>query len=69
MTDRMEQTMDDTALDEALALLAADVRENSPRPGPDLMARVLADAAATVPRLIVRLMRRSTSNNWVRSTP
>jgi len=32
-------------LDAALAGLAADVRANTPRPGPDLIARVLADAA------------------------
>ena len=36
-------------IDAALAGLVRDVERNAPRPGPDLVARVLADAAATVP--------------------
>ena len=36
-------------VDDALAQLANEVKANSPRPGTDLMARVLADAAAISP--------------------
>lgn len=43
MTDRLANE-----LDAALAELAADVAERTPRPGTDLTARVLADAAAVV---------------------
>ena len=39
----------DSKLDHALDRLAQDVIAASPRPGPDLMARVLADAAAIHP--------------------
>jgi len=38
--------MSDKRLDEALDALARDVAAGTPRPGPDLMARVLADAGA-----------------------
>ncbi len=44
MTDRHE-----IELDAALDALAADVAAASPRPGTDVMARVLADAAAIAP--------------------
>lgn len=36
----------DRAIDRALTALSREVREATPRPGPDLVARVLADAAA-----------------------
>lgn len=36
-------------LDRALEALAREVADNTPRPGPDLLARVLADAAAVHP--------------------
>lgn len=36
-------------IDAALAGLARDVERSAPRPGPDLVARVLADAATAVP--------------------
>ena len=43
-------------MDTLLKQLAEDVAENTPRPGPDLMARVLADASdviAAQPRPVV----------------
>lgn len=41
----------ETAIDTALARLAQEVNDNTPRPGADLMARVLADAAAVAPAM------------------
>ncbi|MEM9062389.1 MAG: hypothetical protein AAGD13_18165 [Pseudomonadota bacterium] len=38
-------------LDGALETLAREAEQGSPRPGPDLVARVLADAAAQAPRV------------------
>ena len=38
----------DTHMDMLLKQLADDVAENTPRPGPDLMARVLADAGDVI---------------------
>lgn len=48
MTD-MAEGRGDLDIEAALGALAGDVERGSPRPGPDLMARVLADAAATAP--------------------
>ena len=48
MTD-VAEGRGDLDIDAALAALASEVEHRSPRPGPDLMARVLADAAATAP--------------------
>ena len=48
MTD-MAEDRGEFDVDAALAELAREVEQNSPRPGPDLMARVLADAASVAP--------------------
>lgn len=48
MTEKMEGR-EGLDIDMALQALAEELRDASPRPGPDLMARVLADAAATAP--------------------
>ena len=48
MTD-MAKGRGDLDIDAALAALADEVKQHSPRPGPDLVARVLADAAAAAP--------------------
>lgn len=48
MTD-MAEGRGDLDIDAALAALVREVERSAPRPGPDLVARVLADAAATVP--------------------
>ncbi len=47
MTD-MAKGRGDLDIDAALAALADEVKQHSPRPGPDL-ARVLADAASAAP--------------------
>ncbi len=48
MTD-MSQGQAELDIEAALAALAHEVEQSSPRPGPDLVARVLADAASAVP--------------------
>ena len=45
----MAEAMNDM-VDQALAELARESTAKAPRPGPDLMARVLADAASVAPR-------------------
>ncbi|MEM7211441.1 MAG: hypothetical protein AAF479_06005 [Pseudomonadota bacterium] len=48
MTEKMEGR-GGLDIEMTLQTLAEEVRDASPRPGPDLMARVLADAAAMAP--------------------
>lgn len=48
MTD-MAEDRGEFDMDAALTKLVREVEQNSPRPGPDLMARVLADAASVAP--------------------
>lgn len=47
--NEMAEGRGDMDIDMALAGLVRDVERNAPRPGPDLVARVLADAAAATP--------------------
>lgn len=47
--NEMAEGRGDMDIDLALAGLVRDVERNAPRPGPDLVARVLADAAAAAP--------------------
>ncbi|MEO1492559.1 MAG: hypothetical protein AAFV19_10450 [Pseudomonadota bacterium] len=56
-------------MDAALDALGREVQTGSPRPGPDLVARVLADAAAVAPAPEVQLhpgeVRSAASESWL----
>lgn len=47
--NEMAEGRGDMDIDVAMAGLVRDVERNAPRPGPDLVARVLADAAGAAP--------------------
>jgi hypothetical protein len=55
MAEMSEMNAKPLDIDAALDALAEEALAGSPRPGPDLVARVLADAAAVAPAPEVRL--------------
>ncbi len=64
-----EMNMKSLDIDAALDALGQEALAGSPRPGPDLVARVLADAAAVAPAPEVRLqpgtVQTTTSESWI----